>query len=71
VVETEPVLRFPVICPSCASECLSESAVASIAAALLRGSAIPLHCMRDGFSWNAGKDERAQIRAYLAAAFRN
>jgi hypothetical protein len=68
-METVTVLRFPVICPSCASEFLTECAVAPIETALTRGSAIPLRCKRDGFAWNARTEEREQIREYLTAAF--
>jgi hypothetical protein len=39
----EPWLRFPVVCPECRREELSALPVAGVAAALLSGSAIPLH----------------------------
>jgi hypothetical protein len=64
---TEPVIRFPVICPICLKETLAESPVGLVAEALMRDGALPLTSGCHGFTWSAGDVEREQIREYLAA----
>jgi hypothetical protein len=39
---TEPVIRFPVICPLCLKETLAETPVGLVAEALMRDGALPL-----------------------------
>jgi hypothetical protein len=65
---SEPVIRFPVICPVCLKETLAESPVGVVADALMRHEALPLTSGCHGFTWAAGDIEREQIREYLAAA---
>jgi hypothetical protein len=66
----EPVIRFPIRCPVCMKESLTEHRLGPIAEALLCGSAICLTSPCHGFSWNAGEVEREQIRQYLGAGAR-
>lgn len=61
----EPWLRFPVVCPRCRREELSALPVAGIAAALLNGSAIPLHVSCHDIYWHASLIEIEQLREYL------
>ena len=64
---TEPVIRFPVVCPICHGETLTETPVGLVAEALMRDAALPLTSSCHGFTWSAGDVEREQIREYLAA----
>jgi hypothetical protein len=64
---TEPVIRFPVLCPLCRKETLAESSVSLVAEALMRHEALPLTSSCHGLTWAAGDIEREQIREYLAA----
>ena len=61
----EPWLRFPVVCPRCRREELSALPVAGVAAALLNGSAIPLHVSCHDIYWHASLTEIEQLREYL------
>jgi hypothetical protein len=65
---TEPWLRFPVACPTCGREELSALPVAGVAAALLNGSAIPLHVTCHDVYWHASPVEIEQLREYLIVA---
>ena len=62
----EPILRFPVTCPDCALESLSEIPIALIANALLTGKGIRLHTNCHDHYWTATFAEREQLRKYLA-----
>jgi hypothetical protein len=62
----EPVLRFPVTCPDCALESLSEIPIALIANALLTGKGIRLHTNCHDHYWTATFAEREQLRKSLA-----
>ena len=61
----EPWLRFPVVCPRCRREELSALPVAGVAAALLNGSAIPLHVSCHDIYWHASLTEIEPLREYL------
>jgi len=65
---TEPWLRFPVVCPACRREELTALPIAGVAAALLNGSAIPLHVSCHDFYWHASIIEIEQLREYLIVA---
>ena len=65
---TEPWLRFPVVCPACRREELTALPIAGVAAALLNGSAIPLHVSCHDFYWHASLIEIEQLREYLIVA---
>lgn len=62
----EPILRFPVTCPDCALESLSELPIALIANALLTGKGIRLHANCHDLYWTATFAEREQLRSSLA-----
>ena len=62
----EPILRFPVTCPDCALESLSEMPIALIANALLTGKGIRLHANCHDLYWTATFAERGQLRKSLA-----
>ena len=62
----EPTLRFPVTCPACALESLSEVPIAVIANALLTGKGIRLHSNCHDHYWTATFVEREELRKSLA-----
>jgi len=62
----EPTLRFPVTCPACALESLSEIPIAVIANALLTGKGIRLHSNCHDHYWTATFIEREELRKSLA-----
>jgi hypothetical protein len=62
----EPTLRFPVTCPACALESLSEMPIAVIANALLTGKGIRLHSKCHNHYWTATFVEREELRKSLA-----
>jgi hypothetical protein len=62
----EPTLRFPVTCPACALESLSEMPIAVIANALLTGKGIRLHSKCHNLYWTATFVEREELRNSLA-----
>ena len=62
----EPTLRFPVTCPACALESLSEMSIAVIANALLTGKGIRLHSNCHNHYWTATFVEREELRKSLA-----
>jgi hypothetical protein len=64
----EPCFRFPVVCPECGQEEISELQIAGVAAALLKGDVIQLYASCHDIYWNARAVEVGQIREYLALA---
>lgn len=63
----EPWLRFPVRCPQCGAEELLGIPVATVAAALLKGSAIEFRVHCHDLRWSADRAEVQQLREYLAS----
>lgn len=61
----EPILKFPVTCPNCALESVSELSIALIANALLTGKGIRLHSTCHDHYWTATFTEREQLRKSL------
>ena len=61
----EPILKFPVTCPDCALESISELSIALIANALLTGKGIRLHSNCHDHYWTATFTEREQLRKSL------
>jgi len=61
----EPLLKFPVTCPDCALESVSELSIAVIATALLTGKGIRLHSNCHDHYWTATFTEREQLRKSL------
>ena len=70
-MEREPLVRFPVFCPTCAAERLVTVPVAVIAAALVKGGTIRLHASCHDKWWDATAVELQQVREYLAATSMN
>jgi hypothetical protein len=66
-MEREPLVRFPVLCPTCASEMLTAVPVKAVAAALINGGTVRLHATCHDKWWDATAIELQQIREYLAA----
>ncbi|HEY2529977.1 MAG TPA: hypothetical protein VGJ20_18905 [Xanthobacteraceae bacterium] len=62
----EPTLKFPVTCPACALESLSEVPIAVLANALLTGKGIRLHSNCHDHYWTATCVEREELRNALA-----
>jgi hypothetical protein len=63
---SEPTLKFPVTCPTCALESLTEMPIAVIAHALLTGKGIRLHSKCHNHYWTATFVEREELRKSLA-----
>jgi hypothetical protein len=64
---SELTVRFPVTCPNCGSERLTEFPVNVVADALLRGEDICLVATCHDVIWDASELELEQIREYLGA----
>lgn len=63
----EPTVRFPVACPKCGTERLTEFPVDVVADALKRGSDICLVAICHEVIWTATELELEQIHEYLDA----
>jgi hypothetical protein len=61
----EPWLSFPVKCPECRRKEILTLPVASVAAALLKGSLIELYASCHDIYWDAGPGEVEHIRECL------
>ena len=61
----EPTVRFPVVCPKCGREKLTEFALNEVAHALNRGSEISLVATCHDVIWTATELELEQIHTYL------
>jgi hypothetical protein len=64
---SEPTVRFPVACPKCGTERLTEFPVDVVADALKRGSDICLVATCHEVIWTASELELEQIHEYLGA----
>jgi hypothetical protein len=64
----EHYIRFPVNCPLCARELLTELPAAVVAKALAIGSRIRLYASCHDVWWDATALETDQIREYFSAA---
>jgi hypothetical protein len=62
---SELMIRFPVVCPKCGNEHLTEFPVRIVADALLRDAGISLVAVCHGTTWKASDSELDQIRQYL------
>ena len=65
---SEPLLRFPVVCPMCRREELAVLPTGYVAAALLKGSIIQLYASCHDVYWDARPIEVEQLREYLGIA---
>jgi hypothetical protein len=63
----QPSMKFPVTCPECAAQLLTEFPVAFIANALATGKGIRLYASCHDTFWTATFLERQQLREYLGA----
>lgn len=63
----EPIVRFPVACPKCGRERLTEFPVDVVADALKKGLDICLVATCHDVVWTATELELEQIREYLGA----
>jgi hypothetical protein len=63
----EPTVRFPVACPKCGTERLTEIPLQVVTDALQRGSDIFLVATCHDVIWTATELELEQIREYLGA----
>ena len=61
----EPALKFPVTCPRCGKELLTEIAVAVVASRLLEQKSVRLYAACHNIYWDASSLELEQIREYL------
>ena len=67
----EPTIRFPVICPLCDAEAITEYPVADVASALLtRSTGFELYARCHDYHWTASQGELQQIREYMGAWLR-
>jgi hypothetical protein len=64
----EPTIRFPVACPKCGREQLTEFPINEVVDALNRGSDISLVATCHDVIWTATELELEQIHEYLAVA---
>jgi hypothetical protein len=64
---SEPTVRFPVACPKCGRERLTEFPVDVVADALQKGSDICLVATCHDVIWTATELELEQIHEYLGA----
>ena len=64
---SEPTVRFPVACPKCGTERLTEFPVDAVADALKRGLDICLVAICHEVIWTATELELEQIHEYLGA----
>jgi hypothetical protein len=67
----EPTLRFPVACPKCGRERLTEFPVDVVADALNKGFDICLVATCHDVIWTASELELEQIHQYLGAVHSN
>jgi hypothetical protein len=64
----EPTIQFPVICPLCGAESLTEYKAADVASALLSRSAeLKLYAPCHDYYWTASRGELRQVRQYMGA----
>ena len=68
-VMDEPKIRFPVTCPECGNELLTEFPVSIVADALVKGTKITLYAYCHDAIWDASELELEQIREYLGAVW--
>lgn len=64
----EPSIRFPVACPKCGREQLTEFPISEVADALDKGSDISLVATCHDVIWTATDLELEQIHQYLVVA---
>ena len=63
----EPMVKFPVVCPKCGTEHLTEVPIAVVADALIKKEGIYLRAACHDAAWNASPTEIEQLREYMGA----
>jgi hypothetical protein len=64
----EPTIRFPIVCPLCGTEAMTEYPIADVANALLsRSTELKLHAPCHDYYWTASQAELQQVRQYMGA----
>jgi hypothetical protein len=66
-MQTEPSVRFPVVCPECRRELLATLPVALVGAALIRNRPIRFYASCHAVYWDASPTEVEQLREYMGA----
>jgi hypothetical protein len=67
-MDTHDSVRFPVSCPVCARESLTQLPLTTIGNALRNGERLQVSAQCHPRSWEASELEMVQIREYLGAA---
>jgi hypothetical protein len=62
------LLRFPLVCPECGMELLTELSAAAVVQALVTGDSMRFYARCHHRVWQASVIERDQLRRYLRAA---
>jgi hypothetical protein len=65
----EAQLRFPITCPECGKEALSNLSIAAARKALRSGESLTLRSNCHAVEWVATSREMEQIREYLDLAY--
>jgi hypothetical protein len=65
----EPVIRFPVACPTCRTEVLAALPWADVADALLQNTPVGLYAICHDIFWTASPTEIEQLREYMGAVW--
>jgi hypothetical protein len=63
----EPMVKFPVVCPKCGNEHLTEVPIAVVADALIKNECVYLRAVCHDAAWNASPTEIEQSRQYMGA----
>jgi hypothetical protein len=65
----KPIIRFPVLCPRCGVENLTEVSVDLATEALMRHEGIQLKSACHNLFWTASPTEMQQLREYMSAGY--
>jgi len=69
MIMKKPIVRFPVFCPRCGEESLTEVSVDLAAEGLMRNEGIQLKSACHNLFWTASSTEMQQLRGYMSAVF--
>jgi hypothetical protein len=67
MIMKKPIVRFPVLCPRCGEESLTEVSVDLAAEGLMRNEGIQLKSACHNLFWTASSTEMQQLREYMSA----
>jgi hypothetical protein len=68
-MKQQSIVKFPVVCPRCGVESLTEVSVDLAAEALMRNEGIQLRAACHNLYWTASPTEMQQLREYMSAVF--